>query len=381
MNLSIATAPQNQDLSETLINLKEAHNNYAELYDFSPVAYFTLESNGLIIQTNPIGADLLGLKTNTIINKNFSRYVAADSQYTLSEFLARINSKETIQHCELKLLRKNGPLAHAQLEGKVLLNSKTNNKKLLIAISPYNLRKNTNVENLDPVNYTNELAAIIADELNHPHAIISNYIQGTISQLEKGDHNTAKLLYAMKQAAQQLDRAGEIILRMKNYTCKGILNQEPTCLNSIIKESLTLIKDKANEFPVNVRYTPIRQPIVVHADKLLAQQVILNLARNSIDAMRDSCTINPQLTIEANQINKSFVEILIHDTGPGISPEMFSKLFYPHFTTKPYSSGLGLAISRAIIQSHGGELSTNTSTSNGCCFKFTLPVELSCSNN
>lgn len=372
---------QNEHLMGMQLDLKEALNNYSELYDFSPVAYFTLKSNGLIIQTNTIGENMLGVKRNALFDKNFSRYIAPDHQFIFTDFLTRINKESSIQSCELKLFKRNGPLYYALLQGKLIHSPKTKTRQILLVVTDINLHnKAVDVSQyqtpaIDSINYVGELAAIIAHELNHPHAVISTYIQGTINLLENGNYPIKDLLQAMKQAAQQLDRAGEIILRMKNFVCKGALNYESLCIHSTINETLALIQYEIQKFPVTVRYMPIRHPLMIMADRIHIQQVILNLARNAFEAMRDNGTPDPRLTIEANHISKNFIEISVLDNGPGLSPVAIHHLFDPHFTTKSYGIGLGLAISRSIVRAHGGELFIEPESTNGCCFKFTLPIE------
>lgn len=370
---------QNEDLMQTQLDLVESRNNYAELYDFAPVGYFTLDTNGLIIKANHLGANLLGINKNILSKKCFSKYIAPDYQYIFSDFRQRVANSNAVQSCELKLLRKNGPFFYAQLEGKTIINSATKNKNLLLIVTDVTMRKKAQeqyqIANADRLNSMGELAAAIAHELNHPHAVISNYIHGCISRLQKGNYQINEILHAMKQAAFQLNRASEIILRMKNFVCKGQLNYELVDIDEIIKETLTFIKYEIGDYPIAFHYQPIAVATQLLIDKIHIQQVILNLARNAVEAMKDAKTSEPKLTISVRQINKNTIEVMVQDNGPGLEIDNIHKLFNPHFTTKPYGLGLGLAVSRAIIESHQGELSVEPNFPRGSCFKFNLPLK------
>ncbi len=120
-------------------------------------------------------------------------------------------------------------------------------------------------------------------------------------------------------------------------------------------------------------YESVNSLPLVKLDKLHIQQVILNLARNSIEAMRDANTKEPKLFIEVRLVNNNVIEITILDNGPGFEQALAHKLFEPHFTTKTYAMGLGLSVSRTIVEKHGGQLTAQVNASGGAYFQMTLP--------
>jgi PAS domain S-box-containing protein len=375
---------QNEDLRNTQLALEEANQKYIHLYELAPVGYFTLNQNGIIMEVNEAGAQLLGMKKYNVLNKSFSRYVAADSQDMFITYQKNLFEDVSLQMIEIKLLKKGGQIFHAQLNSRAILNPLTNSNELLTFVTDITSRKENEihlqqyqqkVSSQDRYNSLNELSSVISHELNHPLGVIANYLQGCIRRLESGKFKIAELLAALKSATQQSHRAAEIILRMKNLKYKGAVSKETICIDSMMDETIMLIKYEIIDFPVSVHYRPLHQSLNITLDKVQIQQVILNLARNAIEAMRDANVSHPRLIIEINQFSIDTIEINIIDNGPGFSQEISHKLFDPHFTTKPYGIGLGLAVSRSVVEAHGGSLLIKSNQLGGVCATFTLSLQ------
>jgi PAS domain S-box-containing protein len=375
---------QQENLLKTQSELEESQNKYLNLYDLAPIGYITMDQNGLILEINQPGAELFDIDKQSLVNRSFSRYISPEFQNIFHSLRLLALEKMTLQSAEIKLIRKNGPLFYAQLNIKAVINSMTGNKELLTFICDISERKQSeqelharhiNMSLLDRSNSMGELASIMAHELNHPLGVISNYINGCIKRMENDEYIKEEILDALCSANKQLQRATEIILRMKNLSSHSDLKHETNCLDNVIRQAMTLIEYESLDFPLQINYhaTKYLPPLVL--DKTHIQQVILNLGRNAIESLRDAGTSNPKLTIEVNHINMSTVEISIMDNGPGVKDAHLPELFNPTFTTKPYGVGLGLAVCRTIIESHGGKLSVTRNPTGGACFKFTLPIK------
>lgn len=376
---------QNEDLLKAQCELEESRDKYVDLYELAPVGYFTLNENGLIVEVNNTGADLLGVEKYSLINRSFSRYIAPNYQDIFYHHRLSAFKEMVTKSCEIKLLRRGGSLFYVQLESKALINHKTGNKQLLTFVTDITRRIQSQelmhqlylkMSHIDRISSMGELTSTITHELTQPLFIIQNYLHGCIQRLQSGHFQIDALLHAIQQAEKQTHRATEIILRMKNFTCKGILAQELSNIDILIQETITLINYEIGEFPITIQYKPGCHLPDVMLDKIHIQQVILNLARNAIEAMRDDHTPQPMLIIETDSPSNEWVTISIVDHGPGFSLDIFHKLFEPHFTTKSYGIGLGLAVSRTIIEAHGGQLLAVLNPTRGASFKFTLPVSI-----
>ncbi len=215
------------------------------------------------------------------------------------------------------------------------------------------------------------MASALAHELNQPLSAIANYMKGSRRLLEsRSDEETAIVRDAMDKAAEQSLRAGDIIRRLRDFVARGESERRVESIKKLLEEASALALVGAKEKGVRVRFSfdPARDLVLV--DKVQIQQVMLNLMRNAIEAMEES--VRKELVISTKEIDDNMVEVTVADTGPGISPEIASQLFQPFVTTKPQGMGVGLSISRTIIESHGGRIAALPNPEGGTVFRFTL---------
>ena len=218
-----------------------------------------------------------------------------------------------------------------------------------------------------------EMASALAHELNQPLAAIANYMKGSRRLLEnRQDQSLGPVRDAMEKAADQALRAGDIIRRLRDFVSRGESERRVEDVKKLIEEASALalvgVKDKG----VRVRFAFAPRLNHVLADKVQVQQVLLNLVRNAIDAM-ETAPIR-ELVVATSAAPDNMLEISVADTGSGIAPEIADQLFQPFITTKSHGMGVGLSISRTIIESHGGSITQRPNPGGGTIFTFTLPV-------
>jgi len=184
------------------------------------------------------------------------------------------------------------------------------------------------------------------------------------------DEESAIIRNAMEKAAEQSLRAGEIIRRLRDFVARGESERRIESVKKLIEEASALALVGAKEHGVRVRFQidPARDLVLV--DKVQIQQVLLNLIRNAIEAMEHSP--RRQLLI-ATRPDGEMVEVTVADTGPGIATEIADQLFQPFITTKRYGMGVGLSISRSIVEGHGGQIVVKPNEGGGTVFRFTMP--------
>jgi two-component system sensor kinase FixL len=218
-----------------------------------------------------------------------------------------------------------------------------------------------------------EMASALAHELNQPLAAIANYMKGSRRLLEnRQDQGLSPVRDAMEKAADQALRAGDIIRRLRDFVSRGESERRVEDVKKMIEEASALALVGAKDKGVRVRFAFAPRLNYVLADKVQVQQVLLNLIRNAIDAMETTST--RELVVATSPASDNMIEISVADTGGGIAPEIADQLFQPFITTKSHGMGVGLSISRTIIESHGGSITQRPNPGGGTIFTFTLPV-------
>ena len=215
-----------------------------------------------------------------------------------------------------------------------------------------------------------EMAQALAHELNQPLSAIANYMKGSRRLLEgRTDEESALIRDAMDKAAEQSMRAGQIIRRLRDFVARGESERRVESLSKLVEEASALALVGAKEHRVQVRFQFDPSADLVLADKVQIQQVILNLMRNAIEAMENSD--RRDLTV-SSQSQGDLVVVTVADTGSGISDEIAANLFQPFITSKAQGMGVGLSISRTIVEAHGGQITAEPNPGGGTIFRFTL---------
>jgi two-component system sensor kinase FixL len=216
-----------------------------------------------------------------------------------------------------------------------------------------------------------EMASTLAHELNQPLSAIANYMKGSRRLLENSvDENSGMLRDAMDKAAEQAMRAGQIIRRLRDFVSRGESERRIESVKKLVEEASALALVGAKDQGIRVRFRLDPTADLVLADKVQIQQVLLNLIRNAVDAMEASQ--RRELTIGVTAGQDDLVTISVADSGPGIATEIASQLFQPFVTTKRQGMGVGLSISRTIVEAHGGQIWADANSGGGTIFCFTL---------
>ncbi|MDO1558594.1 PAS domain S-box protein [Brevundimonas sp. 2R-24] len=218
-----------------------------------------------------------------------------------------------------------------------------------------------------------EMASALAHELNQPLTAIGNYLNGLRRTMERDRALTCeKAAPILLKAADQAQRAGEIIRRLRNFVAKGEADKRLESLSKLVEEAVALAFVGGKELGVRlqVRLDPRRDRVLV--DKVQIQQVLLNLIRNAMEAMAESD--RRELQIYSQAAGRGWVRLVVADTGPGLAPDVLEQLFQPFLTTKAHGLGVGLSICRTIIEAHGGRIEARNAAGGGARFELTLPL-------
>jgi two-component system sensor kinase FixL len=221
-----------------------------------------------------------------------------------------------------------------------------------------------------------EMVAGLAHELNQPLYAITNYARSCENLLRQHTELQAEFRTIADKLVNQATRAAEIVKRLRRFASRREPRRKRLDVNSLVREAEQLMLFHAKRFaiPMHVELAP-ELPAVL-GDSLLIEQVLVNLVRNSLEAINDhKGDADAMVTLRTARIGEEAVEIVVADNGPGFGVEHLEQLFEPYYTTKASGMGLGLVISRSIVQAHGGTLTAARRPKRGAEFRMTLPVE------
>jgi PAS domain S-box-containing protein len=225
---------------------------------------------------------------------------------------------------------------------------------------------------IDRVSTLGEMAASLAHEIKQPIAAAITSAHSCIEWLAHDPPNLDRARASAARIDKYGNRAAEIIDRMRSFYKKSPPQRELVDVNGIIHEILTLLKGEATRSSIAMRTDLSGELPKIMVDRVQLQQVFMNLMLNGIEAMEDS---GGELTVKS-ELQDGQVQFSVSDTGVGLPTEKMDQIFSAFFTTKPQGSGMGLAISRSIVESHGGQLWASANGGGGATFHFTLPIQV-----
>jgi two-component system sensor kinase FixL len=218
-----------------------------------------------------------------------------------------------------------------------------------------------------------EMASTLAHELNQPLSAISNYLKGSRRLLDGAtEEKFVAMRDALDKAADQAMRAGQIIRRLRDFVARGESERRVESITKLVEEASALALVGVKDLGIRVQFQFKPEIDLVLADRVQVQQVLLNLIRNAMDAMESSPTRD--LIIGIAPVDGGQVKISVTDSGSGISPDIAEQLFQPFVTTKRQGMGVGLSISRTIVEAHNGRIWVEPNPAGGTTFHFTLAV-------
>jgi len=229
-----------------------------------------------------------------------------------------------------------------------------------------------------------EMASSVAHELNQPLTAINNYCNGMVSRIKEQQITEEELLGALHKTAKQAQRAGKIIQRIRSFVKRSEPNRTHSEVETMVSEALELAELELRRFSVRlVSHVASDLPDVM-VDRILIEQVLVNLLRNAAESIEAAQRPAPERNVELHVVTAMFegrkgVEFAVQDSGKGIAPEVMARLYEAFYSTKADGMGIGLSLCRSIVESHRGRMTAqnlyNGSEVSGCKFLFWLPLE------
>jgi PAS domain S-box-containing protein len=219
-----------------------------------------------------------------------------------------------------------------------------------------------------------EMASGMAHELNQPLTALLSYCGTAVSLMNSMSSPPQQLGEILERTTEQAHRAGDIIRHLRDFVSKGGNHMELLDIDQVIRGIIIFLKHEVRESDVIVEFYPGCQTCKVKADKVQIDQVLINMVRNSLEAIRQAKIAEGRVVLRTRLLSNDSIEVTVTDNGPGIDAEMVGTIFHPFQTNKETGMGIGLSLSRRIIEEHGGKLWVDKGYQNGALFGFELPV-------
>jgi two-component system sensor kinase FixL len=347
-----------------------------------PDAIVVIDDKGFIQSFNGNAERLFGFTGREVLGRNVSMLMPAPHHQDHDGYLARYLATGERRMIGMGRVvvgqRKDGSTFPMELSvGEVLLEGNRQFIGFVRDLTEHHEREQllhevqSELLHMSRLSTMGQMASSLAHELNQPLAAITNYLQGSRRLLEQNsDERLVQLRDALEKAGDQALRTGQIIRRLRDFVARGETEWRIESIKRLIEEISALALVAAKEQSVRVIFQLDSSVDLVLVDKVQVQQVLLNLLRNAIEAMETS--ERRELIVSTKPVADNMIAVSVADTGPGIDPKIAPQLFQPFVTTKRQGMGIGLSISRTIIESHGGKISMEPNPGGGSIFRFTL---------
>lgn len=371
---------QNHELRDKQQELELARDKYADLYEFAPVGYLTLDDKGVIRGINLTATKLLGYNRNQLLGKPFSIFFVNGNSRDFFRTLRAAMAGESEQNLELLLKRQDDSRLNVRLQMVPPMRHQAEVRVALIDISQQKAAEVEVRENreallhADRLSLLGELSSGIAHEVSQPITAIAIYAEMLRDLAQAGQLGEPELIEIAEQIGAQSERAGLVLDRVRSFARRGELVQTRQSILDVISEAVGFVEPITRQ--QDARVVVRKQGIVrnVKIDRVQIVQVLVNLLHNAIEAMRDTPAQQREIVIEVTMADAQCVHVVVLDKGVGIRPDVLDQVFMPFYTTRAKGLGLGLSLSQSVIQAHGGRMWAEPNDQQGTAFRFTLPA-------
>ena len=377
-----------QKSSRTEEALRAEHAFRTAMEDSLTVGMRARDLDGKVIYVNPAFCRMTGFSAEELVDRAppMPYWAPEHLEDTQAMHRAVMAGQAPDEGFEITFMRKSGERFQALVYEAKLIDGHGQHTGWMASILDITERKHAEEmarQQQEQLQFTarlitlGEMASTLAHELNQPLAAIASYNTGCQNLLARNALSCEELKPALEKIGLQAQRAGKIIRRVHDFVRKSEPKRAPCALQEVIDDCLGFIEPEARKRQVRIEESIPDLPMLP-ADRLMLEQVLLNLMRNAMDAMNDTPLAYRLLTLTVER-DENEVRISVGDYGCGIAPEIADKLYTAFFTTKQEGMGVGLSICRSIIEFHRGRLwaeaQPTSPTGSGTRFHFTLPLE------
>ena len=374
--LNLKTA-EIQDLHQSSYKLKEAS---AHIFNVSSEGIVMLSLLGVIESTNPAACLLFGYSEAELLGMSFNQLLITPLFSKSSINLLQNSQNNIASSYRVEGLHSNGCIVPLSLSLVDFTLEQSEHFAIVIRDNSLHLQQErlekahlAEIAHMTRLSLIGSMGSGIAHQVNQPLTAISNYSQACIQLIKAEQPDLTKLSEVLSKTYEQAQKAGKIIHRMKDLASQRTTSRTMTSIDTLIENAVNFCAHEC--YQDNIQVTLELNPNIpkIAMDSVQIEQVLLNLIRNAIDALKEQVKESDKTISIQTQLNKG-LEVRVKDNGPGLTDLQKEKILMPFYTSKSSGMGMGLSISRSIIEAHGGDIKFNSKLGVGTTFYFNLPI-------
>jgi PAS domain S-box-containing protein len=396
--LEVAICCKDNSIKTVLVSAATIHHNFASVYlvilyditerkqiegklnsifNASVEGIITFDTSGIIVSANAAVETIFGYQPEELVGYSINKLLPSSPSSSSLHVAERVGQIQ-----EIEGLHKNGSMVPLDLStAEFVIGTAHYFTYIVRDVSIRKHREQQDKEHLNELAHVTrlglmgEMASGIAHEVNQPLSAIASYTQVSLNLINAEDPDLVKLTETLHKTQQQALRAGRIIHRMREFIKSHSKHRSTADINALIRNAVDLCMAELKQNDIRLTFDLENNLPRIFVDQIQIEQVILNLIRNSADALKDlPATQQHHILIRSELTLNNKIQVMVKDNGPGLDEEQQKKIVMPFYTTKAEGMGMGLSISRSLIEAHEGTLYFNSKPRKGSTFYFTLPI-------
>ena len=362
--------------------LKKTEVRFQTLFNSAADFIFVIDPEGEIIETNRHASECSGYDKREMVGENIKAFFTSGSQDTCDCNFPGLRERG-YNRADIEFVCKDGRILQMECMATGVPDENGSFTTFLIIQRDVTDKKQAEKEiqrqrrdlaHVMRLSTMGEMASGMAHELNQPLAALTSYCGAAATLVESLPTPLPELDKLLEQAMEQAHRASQIIRHLREFLIKDDGEKEPVDIDQVIEGVIDFIRPDLRNGHVKIEHHPDAQGHRVMANKVQIEQVLVNLLTNSLEAIKDLNNTAWKIDIQTHRLPDGSIETTVTDNGPGLDADMAGRLFSPFQTSKPSGMGMGLSISRSILESHEGKLWVDEQYQNGARFGFNLPA-------
>ena len=380
-----SASTQGSELARTreMLNDREARLN--AILETAVDGIITIDERGIIESVNPATEHIFGYTSDELVGENVKLLMPSPYREEHDGYMARyqqsgepriigIGREAEGQHKDGTRFPIDLAVSEIRVAGSTVFTGVVRDISARRRAEDEARRKSADLAHAARLSTIGELTSGIAHEVNQPLTAMVNFAEACLRMLRSGNADPQKLEDALGQIADQGQRAGHIIRHMRRLARKGESERVEVGLSQLVRDVLDLVSRELRASGITLHLMLDENLPTVKCDRIQIEQVVLNLVRNAMDILEEGSAHKRDLTIRCRADTAASVELTVEDTGEGFTADNSKRIFETFFTTKADGLGMGLSISRNIIENHGGQLWAHPRPGGGAIFHVTLPT-------